>query len=522
MSVYFNLVLNSVARSNHHRIALLALQQLKIADADRWRDILLKHQDLYLEGAKAPDEQFKDFKNHVLHVREGDWGGAPAAAREWYKRAVRSMAEGDWPQAAWNAGVMSHYVVDPVQPFHTGQTEEEGVVHRAVEWSLSKCFPELKLILETELGGYPEVERATGHAWVEDMVRAGARFSNPYYETLIDHYDFAVGKKTPTAGPDRYMKEVAARLIGYASAMLARVLEGAFAESRAAPPKVTLALDAVFAVMSTPIRSVLASVADAGERALVAAQYEEFQRTGKVRATMSEDDKTIRALHAQEVLKTPLSSLDCQWPREVGTAHVKPPSKKANAAKPAMKLSKPPKAPAAQAPQPSPAPSPPPARPEPGAADAPASLFSARIRLTRDAPVLDAPSIGPKTADRLGVIGVRTVADLLALQPEEAASRIHASHINARVVRDWQAQAELACSLPDINSVNAQLLVAAGITSVSDLARADAAHLCAALERQAETVEGQRLLRGGAAPDGSRVAEWIAAARSGQARSTAA
>ncbi|HQX53869.1 MAG TPA: hypothetical protein PLR25_28410, partial [Planctomycetaceae bacterium] len=46
---------------------------------------------------------------------------------EWSRRLVRSLAAKDWKQAAWSAGVLSHYYVDPIQPFHTHQTEEENV-----------------------------------------------------------------------------------------------------------------------------------------------------------------------------------------------------------------------------------------------------------------------------------------------------------------------------------------------------------------------------------------------------------
>ena len=28
---------------------------------------------IYLDGSKAPDKEFKDFKNHVLHTRDGYW-----------------------------------------------------------------------------------------------------------------------------------------------------------------------------------------------------------------------------------------------------------------------------------------------------------------------------------------------------------------------------------------------------------------------------------------------------------------
>src|SRR5689334_20747733 len=124
MSLLYAVVFATRCRSNHHRIAVDALRHLQAPRADDWRELLLTHHKDYLEGAKAPDEEFKDFKNHVLHVRDKDWGGAVDATQEWYRRLVRALAEKDWKQAAWCAGVMSHYYVDPIQPFHTHQTEE--------------------------------------------------------------------------------------------------------------------------------------------------------------------------------------------------------------------------------------------------------------------------------------------------------------------------------------------------------------------------------------------------------------
>ena len=64
------LVLDSVCRSNHHRLAVLALTHLDGETGEAWRNLFLKHRKPYLEGAKAPDELFRDFRNHVLHVRD--------------------------------------------------------------------------------------------------------------------------------------------------------------------------------------------------------------------------------------------------------------------------------------------------------------------------------------------------------------------------------------------------------------------------------------------------------------------
>lgn len=503
MSVCYRLVLDSVCRSNHHRIAVLALEHLQADNAEGWRNVFLKHRDAYLEGAKAPDEVFKDFKNHVLHVRDGDWGGAPQAAREWYRRTVRALEQQDWKHAAYCAGVMSHYVVDPVQPFHTHQTEEENTIHRAVEWSLSKAFPEMLLILTEEMG-FPDVPMPEGDDWIERMVKSGALVSTQHYETLIDHYDFEVGVKRPVEGLDQEMKDVVAALLGYASVMLSRILDRAISESKAVAPKVSLVLDTVGIVANTPVRAISKRVAAVAEMDLIAEQHQEFRKTGKVRETLGDDDKAVRKLFAEEVLNVSLSTLDCQWPRETGTKcgqgaapRVVGKAKEAKAPKPAR--------------QEAVAKSQPAVGQAAGKAAEPA-LSAPRIRLTREAALVDAPSIGPKTAGRFNVIGVNTVGDLLSLTPEDAARRIKASHINAGVIKDWQAQALLACTVPDLNGTNAQILVGAGVQDVDDLAGADIETLMDAIELFASSNEGERLLRDGKPPARDRVQGWIDAA----------
>lgn len=534
MSMLLRLLKSSACRSNHHRLAVDALVHLRGTDGELWRNLFLHHHVEYLKGAKAPDDVFKDFKNHVLHVREGDWGGAPAAAREWYRRTVRALAQQDWPQAVYSAGVMSHYVVDPVQPFHTGQTEEEGIIHRAVEWSLSQTYDKLQLILVQDLDGYPDVPVPTGNDWLEQMVKGGAKLSNPHYETLIDHYNFALGVKKPELGLDQEIKDVVARLIGHATVMLARILERAFAEAAVVPPKVGLTLDTIVAAIKAPIQKVLAALDNEKDKDLVRAMYNEYRRTGKVRETLPEDDRLVRKLHAMEVLRVPLSTVDAAWPRETGTAHgtgrpardtkkakaqPKPKPAKAKRIEPVVALSetqvvKPPKAVA-----PAPAAKPVAAAPAARMAEAPkpASATTPPGRLSHESPVELAPSIGPKTASRLTAIGIHTVEDLLQAEPEEAATRLKFKHINARLIRDWQAQAELACSIPGMGSIAAQLLVAVGVRDPEDLANADPEMLINMMDEFCDSADGQRMLRDSPPPDEDKLRAWIEAAQDMQA-----
>jgi predicted flap endonuclease-1-like 5' DNA nuclease len=246
---------------------------------------------------------------------------------------------------------------------------------------------------------------------------------------------------------------------------------------------------------------------------VVAAQYEEFRRTGKVKETLGEDDKMVRALHAEEVQDVRLSSLDCEWPREHGLAHGE--GAEARVHKKLKKTKAATKAQSAEVDtgEETPATGVEAKTPAPVNSDAPANSKAPRLRLTREASVVDAPSIGPKTATRFQVIGVKTVGDLLDTSPDEAAQKIKASHINARIIKDWQAQAQLACSVPDITGTTAQMLVGAGVTTAADLAGADPAFLLKAIAEFSRTKEGEGALRGAAPPDQAKIEKWIASAK---------
>ena len=96
MNLLFRIVYAAHANGTHHKLALDALRHLENTDATRWQRLFLSHSEVYLEGSKAPDKEFKDFKNHVLHVGDNFWGGAPEKVESWYQRLVDALkARGD-------------------------------------------------------------------------------------------------------------------------------------------------------------------------------------------------------------------------------------------------------------------------------------------------------------------------------------------------------------------------------------------------------------------------------------------
>ena len=113
MHLMFHIVRATHAGGAHHKLALDALRHLEGTDANLWQRLFLRHCGLYLEGAAAPDDEFKDFRNHVLYTRDGYWGGAPEKVLSWYHHVVDALAVEDWPTAVYCAGVLSHYFMDP-------------------------------------------------------------------------------------------------------------------------------------------------------------------------------------------------------------------------------------------------------------------------------------------------------------------------------------------------------------------------------------------------------------------------
>ena len=96
---------------------------------------------------------------------------------------------------------------------------------------------------------------------------------------------------------------------------------GAFKEADVVPPEVSLAWPAVFAQMTKPVQWVFKRIKDAKTRAEVEAMYREFQETGKVIDTLPADDRAVRTLHAKEVLKVSLKTLDAEPIPPIGTKH---------------------------------------------------------------------------------------------------------------------------------------------------------------------------------------------------------
>ena len=67
-------------------------------------------------------------------------------------------------------------------------------------------------------------------------------------------------------------------------------------------PDVSLAAATLLAVAQVPFKLIARRIADKEERRLVERMYDELLATGTVEKHLAEDDRTVRELHAAEVL----------------------------------------------------------------------------------------------------------------------------------------------------------------------------------------------------------------------------
>lgn len=525
-SLLYRVVCANECRNMHHKLVMNSLQHLRGDDASKWRDQFVRYYELYLLGSKDPDTRFKDFRNHVLHVNDKFWGGAITQANQWYGELVSDLQVGNWKQAVYSAGVLSHYFMDPLMPLHTGQTEEECVIHRACEWSINQSFDRLKDQLENG-DGYPAFELPTSTDWLTRTVMAGASLANQYYQTFIDHYNIEVGIKDPTAALDDKLRQITSKLIGYASVGFARILERAFEESQQKPASTNTTLMGYLTALTFPFGWASKKISAISDRAAVKKIYSEYKKTGKVIRSLPADEKTVRLLHAKEILQIDIEELNQREIGSVGTmstAKIRSRKKiartKRRRASRESKVATESSLPESHQPGSPSTPSPNSSVNNLNAANAGrgqtknklrdlVSRNSLKFHLGPNEPLGNAPSIGPKTAARFLDLGIATVGDLIIADPNATAVALNCRHIDADDVRDWQTQAKLVCQIPGINGQDAQILVACGFDDPQEIVEAEPDQLLSLIDEFIASAEGQSASIEGKKPNLQAVEKWI-------------
>lgn len=128
--------------------------------------------------------------------------------------------------------------------------------------------------------------------------------------------------------------------------------------------------------------------------------------------------------------------------------------------------------------------------------------------LSRASHVANAPSISPQTAQLLATVGIRTVADLLDAEPDSVAAQIGTDRISSQAISQWQLQSQLMCQIPDLRGYAAQLLVACGFTSPTQITSISPADLIRRVQDFCKSKQGERILRGHEIPAATKIKTW--------------
>ncbi len=507
-------------KSVHHYFAIDALCEVISSEGQQLVRLLLAHFNEYLKGAKDPDNSFKDFENHVVHVADGYWGGAAKAANRWFVKSCQLLQNQKWSEAAYAIGVLSHYFTDPIMPLHTGQSARETAIHRPLEWSVCCAYEEI-YSLACSSDDVSSFELPQGDAWLSDAIHLGARLAHQYYEELLDDYDMTESRRFPAKALGSRSKRILAQLFTWAITGWADTLERIASLADQDIPMMSLTVPTILATSQVPAKRIAKKLETSQQRAEVEAILEEYLQTGKVVRNLPVEQKLVRKTRLEQPLLKPsqndvLRAEQIAAPKSIKKQPVVQPASKSfiSQTDESTKFSEnePPKTPEAKTSVIG--------RPTPETSVASGSKrvqidpsqSRPRKNLHLDSPIIDAPAIGPKTASRFATIGVHTIGDFLDCDHVVLASSLNAKWITPKVVSQWKAQSRLAIDIERLSAAGAGLLVLSGIESANDVAAYDAQELHRLILETCETSEAKRLLRDKPPPPLATVERWIESA----------
>ena len=222
--------------ATHEVLAELALRRMTVG-MQRLADGCRPFFDL---GICAPDKLFRDSVNHYYNVtpppsgrhlgkvhkkvaREvvliGDMLAHPdrVILHPKTERWLRGIVDTPARALAFEMGVISHYIADAAQPFHTDgkrRFAEEELVHKTLEFDVRKRIKKMR----TGTTSLPLEDASDPEAYILKKVR----FANQFYDVLVGYYYRAPGKVQPKARFDA-ARETIQRCFDHAAVGIASV-----------------------------------------------------------------------------------------------------------------------------------------------------------------------------------------------------------------------------------------------------------------------------------------------------------
>ncbi|MEO1526698.1 MAG: zinc dependent phospholipase C family protein [Planctomycetota bacterium] len=306
MSRLQRLVRRVHAIGTHQCFAFDALSLIEGEAGQRLRRWLVRHYRAYFRGAVDPDVRFRDFHNHVLHAREGFWGGAARVGERWYQRLRDHLRAERFRDAAHAAGVLSHYITDMLQPLHTASDRRESLVHRPMEWSVENCYDEI-MAMRREMGLRVEIQLSSRESWIGELMVEAARLSERRFDELVQRYRFQDGIEDPRSGLDPFARQSLAELFAIAITAWARVLERVAneceSESGYPIPGCHLGSATMGAYLTSPVAWWRRRLRYRFETTAIRSLAEEYFRTGQLRDNLPAEvdikQRVIKVYHSE-------------------------------------------------------------------------------------------------------------------------------------------------------------------------------------------------------------------------------
>ena len=184
-------------------------------------NMLKIHQELFILGIQAPDRIFKDFTNHYYNCTPNKYGYHFGSVLKkinneiqllnkmiihpntiYHHSGIAPFLVGilDTPLKSFifELGVVSHYIADLHQPFHTDGTDrfpDEVTVHQIMEADTRKHLDDFTL----DLGRRHKIKNPLEY-FTEQIYSI-----NNHYDTLIENYYLRKGKVKPDRWENSYL-----------------------------------------------------------------------------------------------------------------------------------------------------------------------------------------------------------------------------------------------------------------------------------------------------------------------------
>ena len=489
-------------RSTHHYFALDALPLVQTPSGRRLVEVLLRFHERYLTGATDPDTRFRDFQNHVIHVKNGYWGGAPRMAHKWYARMQRYLRTNRFSDAAHAAGVLSHYFTDPFQPLHTEQSEREKILHRPVEWSIQQSYQQIfDCWQNSDMEIVFQLSDRTG--WLGESMLHASRFANRKCTELLEEFDLLRAVDNPTTGLNAGVQDSLAELFGLAMTGWGRVLERAAAEAEATResqiPSQPGMLAMVSAMVRIPEKYWRQYIERSEEQWQIALMLQEYADHGDLtRHLPAEVDivhRVVDIYQAEQLwqqsraddgtrvsVQKPVVSKKPGNDKSVDTSATEKPLSQTNCVAESAPVST-------------------------SAMQVDASVLLSEVEF-----LLPSHCIHSQASSRLATVGVHTVGDFLRCSAHDLSVHLCSLGITPEMVRQWQMHVSLMVHMPGIGKRAVQLLVAAGYMTATAISKTPPKLLYQEISAVASTSTGRSFLQGALGPGPAEVAAWFAIA----------